>query len=149
MAGKRRSQTNSKQVFTWLMVFSVAALLLPRRLTDKLDSVLTGLLKPATSISRGWGLSVTQNLEFAEPGNVPADQYRQLEERSERQRANLIQEIRQLKELNTALSGLRQTFGMAQATYIVAGVIGSDTSNARRQAKLFCAKAVFFSGSSD
>ena len=132
MAGKRRGQTNSKQVFAWLMVLSVVALLLPRRLTDGLDFVLTSLLKPVTSVSRGWGLSVTKNLALAKPGSVRVDQYRQLEERAKRQRTNLLQEIRQLKELNTALTGLRQTFGMAQASYIIAGVIGSDTSNAHR-----------------
>ena len=132
MAGKRHNQTSSKKVFTWLMVLSVVAVLLPRRLTDGLDFVLTSTLKPMTSLSRGWGLSVTKNLEFAEPGSVPIDQYRQLEERTKRQRNNLLQEIRQLKEWNAALTGLRQTFGMAQASFIIAGVIGSDTSNGRR-----------------
>lgn len=130
----RKNPLSTKQVFVWVMVLSVVFVLLPKRLTDRLDHLLTMSLSPLTSGVRDFTLSVTNKLDFSSGISESSQSNDRLEAEIRRQRNQLVhlsQELRRLQERNYQLSGLRQQFAMAQASFILADVVGSDTHRRR------------------
>ena len=130
----RKKPLSTKQVFVWVMVLSVVFVFLPRRLTDRVGSLLTQALSPLTGGVRDLTLSVTDKLDFSPPTSESSLSIDLLKTRIQRQENKLIhlnRELERFREHNSHLSGLRQQFGMAQASFILADVVGSDTQHRR------------------
>jgi hypothetical protein len=133
MAGKQQARTGQR-VFTWLMVSAVFLLLLPKRLTDRVDQMVAGLLAPLSAGGQNLSLAVAEKLPQGGPQSVPAEQYERLEgqyRQLEKNLANLREVMQRQEELIEKLSMMRQQFGMARVGLIQAEVVGSDSSNAR------------------
>lgn len=134
MARMRKDPISSKQVFLWVMVISVIFVLLPQRLTDRLDRLFNWVSQPLTSGVRDLTLSVSNKLDLTGDSLRSSPSTDQLETeiiRQQNQLVHLSRELERLKETNSQLAGLRREFGMARASFILADVVGSDTQHRR------------------
>jgi cell shape-determining protein MreC len=132
MAWKTKHSISAKQLFKWLMLFSVLCLFLPRSLTDRLDQAVSSVVGPLSGGARQFSLTVTDKLPQPGPSTVPAEQYQHLKAKHEQAAikiTNLQEELQQQRELNLELSGISQEFGLARARLIIANVTGSDSSD--------------------
>jgi len=132
MAFKHHHRISAKQLFSCLMVLSVICLLLPRRITDHVDHVISALLGPLSHRARQLSLEVTDQLQRTGGHSVSAQEHQALKERYDKSiniLNNTRQELRRQQELNLQLSGLHQEFGLARANLIVAHVIGTDSTS--------------------
>ena len=130
-----RRQISTGRVFTYLMVASVLALLLPRRLTDSLDNAVSVLLGPLARGSRDLTLTVAKQVRKVNDSPVSVERYSDLVNQldlTQRQLVNLRQENRLLRKRFAEWSGLSQRFGLARASLISAHIVGSDSSGWRQ-----------------
>jgi len=130
----RKNPLSTKKVFAWVMVLSLVFVLLPRRLTDRLDHLLTQTLSPLTGGVRDLTLSVTDKLDFSPHTSNSSPAIDRLEAEIQRQQNKLLhlsRELQRLRESNSQLAGLRQEFALARAAFILADVVGSDTKRRR------------------
>lgn len=132
-ARRREFHFNSKRLFTWLMVASVAAVLfLPTSFSDGLGHLFSTLVSPFNFSGRSLSLAAVGKLRPDQPQTVPAEAYRRLQV----QLINLKQEFNELAEFTSRVQRLRQGFGMARAKLIDARVVGADTITWRRVNKV-------------
>ena len=127
------------KVLGYLIAASALALCLPRSWTDRLDGVLALVTSPLSGPSRAVSLAVAEPLRRPAAASVPGPEYQRLRQAlqvSEAQRVNQAQELARLTELNVRLAGLRQMSGMAQARFVQAQAVGSDSSSHRRILRL-------------
>lgn len=137
MARRRQPNHSHRQVFTWLIVFSIACLFLPKRLTDNLDEALSLVLRPLGQKSRWVSLAATGKVRQWESGAVKQTEQGELEKRRGQNRLiNLTEELGHQRALVMQLSGLRQKFGLARARLIEARVVGDDSSGWRQIKRL-------------
>lgn len=136
MAPKQLSVVTGKKVFTYLMVLAFFCTLLPRRLTDTLDHMVLAVLWPFSKSGRQLSLAATETLgRDISAADVPAENYRRLQQRFNSLEVSLINAEQQLidqRELIDRLSAIRQHFGLARSKLIEAQIVGSDTSNVRQ-----------------
>ncbi len=128
MSRKYELSVTSKQVFMWLMAFSFILVLLPKSLTERVDHLVTDLLSPFSNKARQWSLSVSEKLPFnnKEYATDSETDLRQALETYEIKLIHLSKELERLRDSNSKLAGLRQTFGMSRVSFILSDVVGSD-----------------------
>jgi len=126
MARKLRERISSRQLFVYLMIGAVVCLLLPLRVTNSVDHVLSMLVTPFSKGSRDLAVPIN-NLRRDRSSEISAKSYQQLEN----QFVNTRGELRYYQKLTEQLSMVRQQLGLERVKFIVARVTGSDTSNLR------------------
>ncbi len=126
MARKLRERVSSRQLFVYLMIGAVVCFLLPLRVTNSVDHVLSMLVTPFSKGSRDLAVPINK-LRRDRSSGISAKSYQQLEN----QFVNTRQELRYYQKLTEQLSMVRQQLGLERVKFIVARVTGSDTSNLR------------------
>ncbi|MBN1764767.1 MAG: hypothetical protein JW860_05875 [Sedimentisphaerales bacterium] len=134
MAGRRSERLSHKQIFTYLMMGAVVCMLLPVRVTNHLDHVLSVLVAPFSKGSQDMSLMVTDKIHQDDSGEVPSDTPEEPVDatiQDTNRLVNIEQELKYYKDLTDRLSGLRQNQSLDRARLIVAYITGSDSSNQR------------------
>jgi cell shape-determining protein MreC len=108
------------------MIGAVVCLLLPLRVTNSVDHVLSMLVMPFSKGSRDLAVPIN-NLRRDRSSEISAKSYQQLEN----QFVNTRGELRYYQKLTEQLSMVRQQLGLERVKLVVARVTGSDTSNLR------------------
>jgi len=108
------------------MIGAVVCFLLPLRVTNSVDHVLSMLVTPFSKGSRDLAVPINK-LRRDRSSGISAKSYQQLEN----QFVNTRQELRYYQKLTEQLSMVRQQLGLERVKFIVARVTGSDTSNLR------------------
>jgi len=132
MANRIKWQIRGKSLFAYLMVGSFVCLLLPSRLTNKLDHLCTSLIAPFSKSSRDLTLVVSAPLRHGAEQQVSAKDYQDLQQEyhlAQNRLVNVSQELRYQKEQAQQLAGLRQQLSMEQVNFLSAHITGSDTGN--------------------
>lgn len=106
-------------MFTYMMFVSALCLLLPCRMTDKLDHAFSGLVGPLTKQSRDWTLKATQQVQEPLPPAISPLEYEVV---------NLQQRVRQLEEEKQRWANLPEEYDQAPMCFVLADVVGRDSA---------------------